>query len=211
MTLPMLEEVRRRLRGLVGLIETEAQDPLYTDFSDEIVAIKEVDGAALLTRDEFRQFRLRAQNFLKQHEDHLTMQRLRRNQPLTATDLQELEHFLISHGIGNQPLIERASEEANGFGLFIRSLVGLDRKAAKEQFADFLIEGTHTVTQIQFINGIINELTSRGVMDPARLYDPPFSDLAPTGPEGLFSDSEVNRICALLSDIRQRAELPLAA
>jgi ubiquinone biosynthesis protein COQ4 len=73
-TLPMLEEVRRRLRGLVGLIETEAQDPLYTDFSDEIVAIKEVDGAALLTRDEFRQFRLRAQNFLKQHEDHLTMQ-----------------------------------------------------------------------------------------------------------------------------------------
>ncbi len=136
---------------------------------------------------------------------------MRRNQPLTATDLEELEHFLISHGIGNRPLIERASEEANGFGLFIRSLVGLDRKAAKEQFADFLIEGTHTVTQIQFINGIINELTSRGVMDPARLYDPPFSDLAPTGPEGLFSDSEVNRICALLSDIRQRAELPLAA
>ena len=204
-TLPMLEEVRRRLRGLVGLIETESQDPLYTDFSDEIVAIKEVDGAALLTRDEFRQFRLRAQNFLKQHEDHLAMQRLRRNQPLTPTDLQELQQFLISHGIGNQPLIERASEEANGFGLFIRSLVGLDRNAAKELFAEYLAEGTHTATQIRFINTILDELTSRGVMDPARLYDPPFSDLAPTGPEGLFSEAEVDNICHLLDMIKTRA------
>lgn len=141
------------------------------------------------------------------------MQRLRRNQPLTADDLSELQRFLLSHGIGSERVIARATEECNGFGLFIRSLVGLDRNAAKELFAEFLIEGTHTLTQIQiqFINEIINELTSRGVMDPARLYDPPFTDLAPTGPEGLFSESDVNRICDLLDVIRQRAEAPLAA
>ena len=66
-------------------------------------------------------------------------------------------------------------------------------------------EGTHTATQIRFINEIIDELTSRGVMDPARLYDPPFSDLAPTGPEGLFSDVEVDSICNLLQLIQTRA------
>lgn len=48
-------------------------------------------------------------------------------------------------------------------------------------------------------------------MDPARLYDMPFRDLAPTGPEGLFSEVEVEKICTLLTNIRSRAQVPLAA
>ena len=210
-TLPMLEEVRRRLRSLVSLIERQARAPVYVNFADALGELRELDAAALISPDEFRQFRLRAREFLRTHQDHLTMQRLRRNQPLTATDLLELETFLITHGIGNERVIDRARQECSGFGLFIRSLVGLDRNAAKELFADFLSEGTHTATQIRFIDEIINELTSRGLMDPARLYDPPFSDLAPTGPEALFTDLEVDRICDLLAVIRERAEAPRAA
>ncbi|MEB3265672.1 MAG: type I restriction-modification enzyme R subunit C-terminal domain-containing protein [Cyanobacteriota bacterium] len=158
----------------------------------------------MLTCDEFLQFRLRARDFLRAHEDHLTMQRLRRNQPLTPADLDELQRFLISHGVGTEQAIQRAAEECNGFGLFIRSLVGLDRNAAKEVFAEFLADGTHTATQIRYINEIIDELTSRGVMDATRLYEPPFSDLA-QGPESLFSDDEVDTICHLLDLIKSRA------
>ncbi len=66
-------------------------------------------------------------------------------------------------------------------------------------------------TQIRFINEILDELTSRGVLDPARLYDPPFSDLAPTGPEGLFSEAEVDNICQLLDLITTRAMAAQAA
>jgi len=210
-TVPMLEEVRRRLRALIGLIETKAQEPLYSDFSDELVEIKELDGARLLTNDTFKQFRLRAQEFLKEHDDHLTMQRLRRNQPLTSNDLEELELFLISHGIGDAHVIERAKEECHGFGLFVRSLVGIDRNAAKELFADYLAEGTHSVMQIRFINAVIDELTSKGVMEASRLYDPPFSDIAPTGPEDLFSRYEAGQIFDLLQLIRERATPPIAA
>ena len=210
-TVPMLEEVRRRLRALMGLIEPISRDPLYTNFTDELGVMRELDAAALLTRDEFQHFRLRAKDFLKAHEDHLTMQRLRRNQPLTPADLDELQRLLLSHGVGTEQAIQRAAEECNGFGLFIRSLVGLDRNAAKELFAAFLADGTHTATQIRFINEILDELTSRGVMDPARLYDPPFSDLAPTGPEGLFSEAEVNNICHLLDLIKTRAVAVQAA
>jgi type I restriction enzyme R subunit len=210
-TVPMLDEVRRRLRALVGLIETTAQEPLYTNFTDELGELRELDAAALLSRDEFQQFRLRARDFLRAHDDHLTMQRLRRNQPLTPADLEELQRFLLSHGIGNEQAIQRAAKECNGFGLFIRSLVGLDRNAAKQTFADFLAQGTHTATQIRFINEIIDELTSRGVLDPARLYDPPFSDVAPMGPEGMFSEAEVDDICHLLDLITARAMASQAA
>ena len=210
-TVPMLEEVRRRLRALMGLIETIGREPLYTHFADELGALQERDTAALLSRDEFQQFRLRAREFLRAHDDHLSMQRLRRNQPLTPTDLNELRRFLLSHGIGSEQVIQRAAEACNGFGLFLRSLVGLDRNAAKELFADFLADGTHTATQIRFINEILDELTSRGVMDPARLYDPPFSDLAPTGPEDLFSEEDVDNICQLLDLLRTRATTAQAA
>jgi type I restriction enzyme R subunit len=48
-------------------------------------------------------------------------------------------------------------------------------------------------------------------MDPARLYDPPFSDLAPTGPEDLFSEQEVDQICHLLDLIQTRAAAVQAA
>ena len=97
------------------------------------------------------------------------------------------------------------------FGLFVRSLVGLYRNAAKELFADYLEEGTHSVIQIRFINAVIDELTSKGAMDSARLYDPPFSDLAPTGPEGLFSSAEAGEIFDLLNLIRDRANPRIAA
>ena len=210
-TVPMLEEVRGRLRSLIGLIESTAQGVLYTNFTDELGELIEVDPARLLTRDELQQFRLRARDFLRAHEDHLTMQRLRRNQPLTQADLDELQCFLLSHGVGSEHAIQRAAEESNGLGLFIRSLVGLDRNSAKELFAEFLAEGTHTATQIRFINEIIDELTSRGVMDPVRLYDPPFSDLAPMGPEGLFSSKEAGEIFNLLSLIQARANPSIAA
>ena len=40
--------------------------------------------------------------------------------------------------------------------------------------------------QIEFIDLIVSELTANGVMDAARLYESPFLDISPQGPEGLF-------------------------
>lgn len=87
-TVPVLEEVSRKLRGLVGLIERQARSTIYTSFTDELGELRELDPTLLISRDEFRQFRLRAREFLKAHQDHLTMQRLRRNHPLTAPILR---------------------------------------------------------------------------------------------------------------------------
>lgn len=42
-------------------------------------------------------------------------------------------------------------------------------------------------------------------MDAARLYESPFTDLSPAGPEALFSGPQVNRIVAVLRDVAARA------
>jgi type I restriction enzyme R subunit len=38
-------------------------------------------------------------------------------------------------------------------------------------------------------------------MDPALLYDPPFTDIAPTGPDDLFGDERVTRRFAKIETI----------
>jgi type I restriction enzyme R subunit len=112
--------------------------------------------------------------------------------------------MLISAG-GQQIDIAWAAEHDGGLGVFIRSLVGLDRQAAAEAFADYLDDGRHTVDQIRFINLIVEELTSAGVMEPSRLYESPYTDRAPTGPDYLFPDADVDVIVDILEEVRRRA------
>jgi type I restriction enzyme R subunit len=119
------------------------------------------------------------------------LHKLRQGKPLTATDLAELERMLLDAGIGEAGDIKRASETSRGFGRFVRSLVGLDRAAVSAVFGEFLSAGTATAAQIEFVNMVIEHLTHQGVLDPALLYEPPFSDVAPTGPEQVFDEQRI--------------------
>ena len=54
-------------------------------------------------------------------------------------------------GVGQPADSERARETRQGFGCFVRSLVGLDRAAVVEALGEFLSGGTATVAQIEFV------------------------------------------------------------
>jgi len=62
-----------------------------------------------------------------------------------------------------------------------------------------------SANQIEFINLIIDHLTEHGVMDPDRLYESPFTDINPQGPEGVFISEQVDNLVSLLREIRARA------
>lgn len=133
------------------------------------------------------------------------MQKLRRNKQLSPTDLAELERMLVEAG-GDEREIDRARQESNGLGRFIRSLVGLDREAAKAAFGEFLAGKTLTANQIHFIDLIINHLTENGVMPASRLYESPFTDIAPQGPDELFPSADVDAIISILDSINATAD-----
>ena len=52
---------------------------------------------------------------------------------------------------------------------------------------------------------MVEELTANGVMEVARLYESPFTDSAPNGPDSLFTDAQVDDFVAVLNDVRTRA------
>jgi type I restriction enzyme, R subunit len=154
---------------------------------------------------DFARFKQKARHFLKAHEDHIVLHKLRQGRPLTATDLNELEKMLLDAGVGEAGDIERARETSQGFGRFVRSLVGLDRAAVSEAFGEFLSAGTASAAQIEFINLIVEHLTDQGIMDPALLYEPPFTDIAPTGPDQVFDEERVTRLVAKIRAINDSA------
>lgn len=92
---------------------------------------------------------------------------------MTADDIAELQRILVAAGIGDDSTFEQASKRAGSFGMFIRSLVGLDRAAAKTAFAEFLDDKRSSKNQTEFVTPIIDELTERGVVDAGRVYRRP--------------------------------------
>ncbi|MTD54069.1 DEAD/DEAH box helicase family protein [Amycolatopsis pithecellobii] len=204
-TLSMLEHARLRLRALVRLVEPGKRDPVYADFTDELVAPTEVTLPGTAPGINLERFRVKVMACLEQHTDHVALQRLRRNKQLTPEDLMSLEDMLLSCGVGQRDELESAAERTGGLGLFIRSLVGLDRAAAKEAFADYLDGGRFTADQIRIVNMIIDELTSNGVVEPRRLYESPYTDYAPTGIDVVFPIEHVEIIVDTLQWIRRTA------
>ena len=202
-TAPTLETVRRKLRALIKLIEVRRRAVIYTDFEDAIgpantIALKGVGAGADMAR-----FKAKVRHFLREHDDHIAVQKLRRNESMTAIDLAELERIFVEAGVAGPEDLERVHADG-GLGLFVRSLVGLDREAAKTAFGTFMAERRLSANQIEFLNLVIDHLTERGQMDPRLLYESPFTDQDPMGVAGLFGD-DAGKVIDILADVKRRA------
>src|SRR5258705_13171330 len=99
-TVPMLEVLRRRLRDLVKLIEKQKRKPIYTDFEDQMGGETAVELPGFGEGTNYAKFRAKAQAFLRAHQDHIAIHKLRMNRPLRGGDLAELQRILVESGIG---------------------------------------------------------------------------------------------------------------
>ena len=73
-----------------------------------------VEFPGFATARDFEKFRAKAQAFLRAHQDHVAIQKLRMNRALTQSDLLELERMLAESGVGDPEEINQAKEAAQG-------------------------------------------------------------------------------------------------
>ena len=201
-TLPMLETVRRRLRALVKLIEYKKRPLVYSDFEDRTGAAADIVVRGISVGTDMDAFRRKARQFLKPFENHIAVLKVKRNEPLTPTDLAELQRIFVEAGADDASL--EAVQADGGLPRFVRSLVGLDRGAAKKAFGEFFEGRKLTANQIDFLDLIIDHLTVRGVMDPKLLYEAPYTDFDSNGVEGVFNHTDALRLVTILRDVEPR-------
>jgi len=113
--------------------------------------------------------------------------------------------MLIESGAGSSEELKAATAQAEGLGLFVRSLVGMDRQAALDALSDFVGDKTLNANQLHFVDMIVRQLTENGVVEIGALYESPYSDAAPAGPESLFPEEDVDLLAEALRRVRVAA------
>ena len=166
------EHIRKNIRDLIKYIPA-GKNVYDTDFNDEILSMEWKESE--LENDELKNYKDKAEYYVRQHQDNLAIAKIRNNIPLSDTDLKMLEAILWSE-IGTRQEYE-AEYGKKPLGEFVREIVGLDMKAAKTAFAEFLDSTNLDDRQIYFVNQIVEFIVHNGLMkDLSVLQETPFTD-----------------------------------
>ena len=166
------EEIREKLRDLMKYIP-KGTIKYVTNFTDELLSMEWKESE--LENDELKNYKAKAEYYIRQHQDNIAIAKLKTNRPLTSGDLASLEEILwrevgtkqdYEHEFGSKPL-----------GEFVREIVGLDMNAAKEAFSEYLTGTNLDSRQIYFVHQIVEYIVHNGMMkDLSVLLESPFTD-----------------------------------
>ena len=166
------EHIRKSLRDLIKYIPFDGA--IYTtNFTDEILSV-DWKGSEL-ENDDLKNYKAKAEFYVRQHANDTAIAKLRGNIPLTSGDVEALERILWSE-VGTKQDYE-AEYGQKPLGEFVREIVGLDMNAAKEAFARYLNDASLDSRQIYFVNQIVEYIVRNGMMkDLSVLQEAPFTD-----------------------------------
>ena len=166
------EHIRKSLRDLMKYIPNTKI--IYdTDFDDEILSMEWKESE--LENDDLKNYKAKAEFYVRQHQDNAVIAKLKGNVPLTGEDVKVLEGILWSE-VGTKQEYE-AEYGAKPLGEFVREIVGLDMNAAKAAFAEYLNDTNLDSRQIYFVNQIVEYIVHNGMMkDLSVLQETPFTD-----------------------------------
>ena len=166
------EHIRENLRGLMKYIP-KVNLRYDTDFKDELLSVEWKESE--LENDDLKNYKAKAEFYIRQHQDNLVIAKLKSNIPLTKVDVEELEKILWNE-IGTKQDYE-AEYGQKPLGELVREIVGLDMNAAKAAFSRYLEDTSLDDRQIYFVNQIVEYIVHNGVMkDLSVLQEAPFTD-----------------------------------
>ncbi|MCH5270783.1 MAG: DEAD/DEAH box helicase family protein [Lachnospiraceae bacterium] len=166
------EYVRENLRNLMKYLP-KFNIQYITNFDDDILSVDWNESE--LESDELKNYKAKAEFYVRQHQDNIVIAKLKTNKPLTSEDIGSLEKILWSE-VGSKADYE-AEYGNKPLGEFVREIVGLDMNAAKEAFSEFLDGSNLDSRQIYFVNQIVEYIVHNGMLkDFSVLQESPFTD-----------------------------------
>jgi type I restriction enzyme R subunit len=160
------EDARQKLRDLLYCLKKEYKMKVIY-ISDEVIFERE--GQPNTPDKTFESYYARAQRYVTDNINKISIRKLRDNEPLTDDEWAELERIFWSE-LGSR---EEYDIEVNKMplGRFLRTLTHLSPDAVNAAFSEFLNHQLYSEEQIQLVNAIIGWLTQNGTLLSDDLLD----------------------------------------
>ncbi|KPM00808.1 DEAD/DEAH box helicase family protein [Vibrio splendidus] len=201
-----LEELRRKLRNLMFALDKDKKEMVYTNFEDEVQGVHDVTNVYKNPSVDLAQYRKKIELYIQDHQDQLTIQKLKRNKSITQADLDVLEGLLLNaSGMSDVEAYREKILQEKPLGTFIRELIGLDNNAAREAFSTFLDEASYNSEQIDFVDQVIEYLVDNGVLEMSKLFEPPFTDNHGESAYGFFDEGTVVELFGVIRKVNANA------
>ncbi|AEA43696.1 DEAD/DEAH box helicase family protein [Fluviicola taffensis] len=198
-----LEKIRSGIRDIVKYIDFEDQKYITSNFED-VIYISDMKDSHIPNVAETGGFysinKFRLEEIIRENSHHITIERIRKGESITESELQELETILWSKKIDKSKIENEIGAPLN-LVQFIVNLMGLDEVKVNQAFADFINEYQLTSVQIQFLNTIKLFLTKNGKIDPYKLYDAPFKNFHSMGIDGVFDQQQSGHIFKIIEHL----------
>ncbi len=203
-TIIELDQVREAMRNLLQYLDKLYRPIVYTDFTDTIIDAKE--GDPIYASNDLKNYKKKVEFYLKEHNDNISVYKLRNNKKLNESDMKELERILWNELGSKEDYVKEYGDTP--IGRLVRKIVGVDREAVNEAFSKFLSDEHLNVNQIRFVNLIIDYIVANGnIEDNAVLMQEPFRSLGSI--TVLFKDDlgKAKEIMSVVADIKNNSEM----
>lgn len=156
-----LERVRAELRDIVGLIAGGGNRTFTVDIEDTLE--ESTDAEPFVPKMTYRQS---VMEYLAQNRDLPAIRKIMNIEQLDGGDILELERILWKE-LGSKEDYRRYIADGrmmcgDSVAVFIRSIVGIDRKVAVRRFADFLSGHVLNSEQEEYLKTIIDYVCLNG-------------------------------------------------
>src|SRR5690606_35781739 len=191
---------------LVHLLREENNvKPIYTDLQDMLLHEEITEYNIVESFQNLQSYKDRVEAFIRKNKNHLVIDKLYRNLPINAFELQQLEQYLIVEALDSkEKFVQEFGEQP--LGTFIRRIIGLEQEAINHHFTEFIKDANLSSRQIKFVDTVVRYFTKNGFLDPASLTSPPFTDMDDSGVIGLFEDNSAHKLISLIKEVNNNAE-----
>ena len=199
-----LEHARKELRGIMKFRQNATEtgrDTAITRTQDGGVITTEREVREI-TKDEVTQYRKRAQDLLNSMvANNPILQKIKAQEPVSEDDLKNLTStILTTHPmVSLEALNQFYGRTADQLHITLRELVGLEPEKVNAHFTEFVQQHPNlTANQVRFLDLLKTYIANNGFIDIGKLYEPPFTSVNPNGVDGVFKESDVDDLVAVL-------------
>ncbi len=175
MALEWLEKVRLSLRDLMKFLVGDKGQWFIVDIEDVITYDGESTGVT--TRMSYKQL---VHDFLAANRNLPVLEKIYNLEKLEPADFRELERILWAE-LGSKDDYEKFTAGMTcgpNVAIFIRSLIGVDRKRAMLRFGDFISGASLNAEQEEFLATIVSYVCENGDITSQDLINvEPFSEV----------------------------------